>query len=37
MKTFPFTKEDFLKMNLNSVNYTFLTPLEKIELLEKLK
>lgn len=37
MKTFPFTKSDFLKMNLNSVNYTFLTPLEKIELLEKLK
>lgn len=34
---FDFTKEDFMKINKNAINYSFLPPLEKIKILEKLK
>ena len=36
IKTFPFTIDDFKKINRNTLNYTFLSSKEKIELLEKL-
>ena len=37
VNTFNFSLEDFRKINKNAVNYAFLSSLEKIELLEKLK
>ncbi len=37
LKTFPFTIEDFKKINRNALNYAFLSSKEKLELLEELK
>ncbi len=36
LTTFPFTISDFKKMNINALNYTFLSSKEKLELLEEL-
>ena len=37
INNFPFSIDDLKEINRNSVNYAFLSPKEKIELLEKLK
>lgn len=37
LKTFPMSAADLKKININSLNYAFLTAKEKIKLLEKIK
>ncbi len=37
LKNFPFNESDLYFMNLNSINYAFLSSEEKLELLEKIK
>lgn len=36
LKTFPMSIDDLKKININSINYTFLTTKEKIELLDEI-
>jgi adenosine deaminase len=37
VNTFGFTKDDFIRMNLNAINHAFLSNVEKMELINKLK